>query len=96
MKNQSTSNMNRSLGRLRPKAKTKPRSPGSTGTIYIKRDLLLILTKQLEQSGEDEIAANIAGWVYDDGSGGQYMIIELSEKYKRAEPRDDGPFVGFH
>jgi hypothetical protein len=42
------------IGKLRPKAKAKPRSPGSTGAIYIKRDLLLLLNKQLEQSGEDE------------------------------------------
>ena len=66
MTNQLVPNMKRSLGRLRPKAKTKPRSPGSTGTIYIKLDLLLLLNRQLGQSGEDEMPANIADWVNED------------------------------
>jgi hypothetical protein len=47
-------NKNHSLGRLYPAKKTKPRSPDCTGKLHLKRDHLLILLKQLEQSQGDE------------------------------------------
>ncbi len=59
------------------------------------RDLLLQFNQELEQSGDDQVPASIAGWVYEDGSGGQYMVIELSEKYQRSAPQDCGTFYDF-
>jgi hypothetical protein len=94
MTNQVPSNMNRSLGKLRPQAKTKPKSPGSTGTIYIKRDLLDHLHKQLNQCDDNEVVAKIAGWVYEDAKG-PYMTIELSAKQQRAESQDSGQYFDF-
>jgi len=52
----------------------------STGTIYIKRDLLLTLANRSEQSGEDEAPANMAGWVYEDGSGGPSSLPNIRER----------------
>ena len=83
-----TSNKTLSIGKLRPKAKTKDKSPYATGTMRIKRDLLLELYKQLSQSEDDEILANIAGWFNKDEIG-KYMTIQLSAKYQRPEYRDD-------
>jgi hypothetical protein len=76
------------IGRGRPHPKSNPRSPGSTGAIYIKRDFLLTLAKLLEQSGEDEVPANIARGIDEDGRGGRYMTIELSAKYQREQNRE--------
>jgi hypothetical protein len=96
MTNQSTQAPNRtlSLGKLRPHAKTKDKSPDATGTIYIKRDLLLDLYKQLNQSDDDEVVAKLAGWLYEDVIG-KYMTIQLSAKTQRPEYRDDNPFYDF-
>ena len=85
-----TPNRTLSLGTLRPKDKTKDKSPDVTGTITIKRDLLLDLHKQLTQSNDDEVVANIAGWLYDDANG-RYMRVQLSAKYQRPEYRDSSP-----
>ena len=90
-----TPNRTLSLGTLRPNDKTKIKSPDVTGTISIKRDLLLDLHKQLTQSNDDEVVANIAGWFYDDANG-RYMRVQLSAKYQRPEYRDDSPFADFH
>jgi hypothetical protein len=86
-------NRSLSLGTLRRHTKTKDNSPDVTGTISIKRDLILDLHKKITQSGEDEVIANLAGWLYDDAKG-QYMRVQLSVK-QRLEYRDDNPFWDF-
>jgi hypothetical protein len=83
-----------SLGKLRPQIRTKDKSPDAKGTLYIKRDLLLRLYQELDQSDDDGILAYMAGWFNEDADG-QYMTIQLSEKYQRPEPRGFGPFVDF-
>ena len=87
-------NRNLSLGTLRPKGKTKDKSTDVTGTISIRRDLLLELHKQLTESDDDAIVAFLAGWFYDDAKG-RYMRVQLSTKYPKAEYRDDGPLMNF-
>jgi hypothetical protein len=84
-----------SLGKLRPQAKTKDKSPDATGTIYIKRDLLLRLCQELDQSNDDGVLAYLAGWFKEDGDG-KYMTIQLSSKFQRPEYRNDSPFFAFH
>ena len=71
----------------------KDKSPYVTGTISIKRDLLLELHKQLE-SDDDEVVACLAGWFYDDAKG-RYMRVQLSKKPQRPEYRNDNPFWDF-
>jgi hypothetical protein len=87
------SNRNLSLGILRINNKTKDKSPDVTGTISIKRDLLLELHKQLTESDDDEVIAYLAGWFYDDAKG-RYMRVQLSVK-QRLEYRDHNPFWDF-
>jgi hypothetical protein len=91
----STPNRSLSLGTLRPQLKTKDKSPDATGTIYIKRHLLLRLCQELNQSNGDGVLAYLAGWSREDGAG-KYMTIQLSAKYERAEHRNDSPFFAFH
>ena len=86
-------NRNLSLGTLRINNKTKDKSPDVTGTISIKRELLLELHKQLE-SDDDEVVACLAGWFYDDAKG-RYMRVQLSKQSRRYEYRDDSPFWDF-
>jgi hypothetical protein len=87
-------NRNLSLGTLRINNKTKDKSPDVTGTISIKRDLLLELHKQSTESGDDDVVACLAGWFYDDAKG-RYMRVQLSAKLQRPEYRDESPFWDF-
>jgi hypothetical protein len=88
-------NKNHSLGSLRPAKKTKPKSPDCTGKLHLKRDLLLILLKQLEQSQEEAVACNIAGWT-GNGAYGPYMTIEISPRFeKRLASDTSDPFADF-
>jgi hypothetical protein len=89
-----TPNRNLSLGTLRPKNKTKDRSPDATGTIRIKRDLLLALYKKLTESGDDDVVACLAGWFYEDANG-RYMRVQLSEEFQPPEYRDSRPIMNF-
>jgi hypothetical protein len=86
------SNRDLSLGKLRPKDKTKPKSPDATSRLYIKRELLLELYKQIDQSNAGEVGADMAGWFNEDDIG-KYMTIQLSTR--RAAPRDCGEFFDF-
>jgi hypothetical protein len=88
-------NRSLSLGTLRPNNKTKDRSPDATGTIRIKRDLILAFYKKLIESGDDDVVAYLAGWFYNDANG-RYMRVQLSEEYQRPEYRDDRPLMNFH
>ena len=91
----STPNRTLSLGKLRPQPKTKDKSPDATGTIYIKRDLLLRLYQELNQSNGDGVLGYLAGW-FKDGDEGKYMTVQLSAKYQNPEYRNDRPFYDFH
>jgi hypothetical protein len=44
--------------------------------ISIKRDLILDLHKQITQCDDDEVTANLAGWLCDDAKG-RYMRVQL-------------------
>jgi hypothetical protein len=90
-----TPNRSLSLGKLRPQPKTKDKSPDAKGTIYVKRDLLLRLCSELDQSNADGVLAYLAGWFREDGDG-KYMTVQLSTKYERPEHRNDSPFFAFH
>ena len=76
----------RSLGALRKAPKTKPRSPDLAGQLSLQRHTITAIAKQFEDSGSDEIACCLAGWINED-SKGQYLTVELSPKYVRREYR---------
>ena len=76
----------RSLGALRKNTKTKPRSPDLVGTLALQRHTMKEIGKQFEETGSDEIACCLAGWINQDSSG-QYLTVELSPRYVRREHR---------
>jgi hypothetical protein len=76
----------RSLGALRKAPKTKPRSPDLVGTLALQRHTMKEIGKQFEETGSDEIACCLAGWINQDSSG-QYLTVELSPRYVRREHR---------
>jgi hypothetical protein len=53
----------RSLGALRKSIKTKPRSPDFTGQMKLQRHTVETITKQFENTEDDEVVANLAGWI---------------------------------
>lgn len=70
----------RSLGSLRKAPKTKQRSPDATGTMKLQRHTLQMLNKQLDETDDDQIICNLAGWFNEDRSG-QYLTVELSPRF---------------
>lgn len=76
---------NRSLGKLRPAEKSKPRSPCMTGTLRLQRHTAEAIMKHFETC-DDDVACNIAGWVNED-SQGQYLTVEISPKYYSRQPQ---------
>jgi hypothetical protein len=85
-----------SLGTLRPTPRTKDKSPDAKGTIYIKRDLLLRLWQELNESNGDGVLAYLAGWFKEDADGSKCMTVQLSAKYQPPEHRNETPFFAFH
>jgi hypothetical protein len=85
----------KSLGALRPHQKTKPRSPDATGKLYLQRHTLAEISRQLDETGGDEITCNIAGWKNND-QGGQYLTVEVSPEFTpyRSHTHKPGMFDG--
>ena len=75
----------RSLG-ASESSKAKPRSPDLVGTLALQRHTMKEIGKQFEETGSDEIACCLAGWINQDSSG-QYLTVELSPRYVRPEHR---------
>ena len=71
----------RSLGSLRKAAKTKHRSPDTTGTLKLQRHTLETFVKQVEEQDADEIDCCIAGWRNVDANGQRYLFVEILPKY---------------
>jgi hypothetical protein len=72
----------RSIGKLRPAARTKPKSPDFTGKLALQRSTFEELARQMRETNADEILCNIAGWVNRD-SDGKYVSVELSPRFVR-------------
>jgi hypothetical protein len=78
----------RSLGFLRKAAKTKDRSPDTTGTLKLQRHTLETFAKQFEEQGADELDCCLAGWRNTYANGDPYLSVEISPRYlsRRREP----------
>jgi hypothetical protein len=72
---------NKSLGKLRPAVKTKPRSPDATGKLTLQRHTFIEIGRLLDEAGGEEITCNIAGWRNRDQQG-EYLTIELSPLFR--------------
>jgi hypothetical protein len=84
MDNDDSITRKRSIGALRKATKTKPRSPDLTGPIKLQRHTFEAFAKQFENTEDDEIVANIAGWPNQDHLG-KYLTVELSPKFVAKE-----------
>ncbi len=71
----------RSLGMLRKAAKTKDRSPDTTGTLKLQRRTFEVIAKQFQDTDAEEIDCCLAGWRNIDTKGEPYHRVELSPKY---------------
>jgi hypothetical protein len=72
----------KSLGKLYPAKKTKPRSPALTGQLRLQRHTFQALVADFEDSDDNEVVCNIAAWSNSDERGGQYITVELSPRFK--------------
>ena len=79
MHNDNSNSRRRSLGALRKTPKTKPKSPDTQGIMKVQRHIETIM-QQLDDDDSDEVAANIAGWLYSVGSD-RYITVELSPRF---------------
>ncbi len=79
----------RSLGMLRKAAKTKDRSPDTTGTLKLQRHTFEVIAKQFQDTDALEIDCCLTGW-RNNTKGDPYLTVELSPKYisRRRETTD--------
>ena len=75
----------RSIGKLRPTTRTKPKSPNLTGKLCLQRTTMNELAQEFRASGAEQIDCNIAGWLNVDGSG-KYITVEISPVFKPTPP----------
>jgi hypothetical protein len=80
----------RSIGKLRPTVRTKPKSPDFTGKLALQESTLAALWQQMQSTSGDEILCNIAGWVNID-SQGKYLTIEISPPFPQSESNRPQP-----
>jgi hypothetical protein len=89
-KQMSTQFTKRSIGKLRPTPRTKPKSPDGLGKFAFQRSTLMELVNQMQSTSGDEIICNIAGWMNTD-SQGRYLTIELSPLFPKSQPNRPQP-----
>lgn len=75
----------RSIGKLRPATRTKPKSPNLTGKLSLQRATMNEFAREFRDSGSDEVDCNIAGWFNVD-SNGKYITVEVSPVFKPTPP----------
>lgn len=78
-------NNKRSIGKLRPTTRTKPKSPNLNGKLSLQRTTMTELVREFRESGADEVDCNIAGWFNVD-SNGKYITVEVSPVFKPTPP----------
>lgn len=75
----------RSIGKLRPTTRTKPKSPNLTGKPCLQRTTMTELVREFRESGSEQVDCNIAGWFNVD-SNGKYITVEVSPVFKPTSP----------
>jgi len=79
---QTSTKTKRSVGILRKaKITAKPLSPDLSGNLYLQKDTIAALVKQLETTNQAEVVCKIIAWVckHEDGSD---LKVEISPCYK--------------
>jgi hypothetical protein len=79
----------KSLGKLRPNVRTKPRSPAFVGKIALQRATVENYLDAMERSGTSEVYVPAAVWPNQDVEG-IYLSIQLSPLF---EPANTSPMT---
>jgi hypothetical protein len=68
-KNPMSQCVKRSIGKLRPATRRKPKSPHLTGKLSFQRATFQAFAKEFQESNADEISCNMAAWLNRDADG---------------------------
>jgi hypothetical protein len=83
--NSMTQCVKRSIGKLRPATRRKPKSPHLTGKLSLQRATFQAFAKEFQETNDDEIACNIAAWLNRDADG-LFLAIDLSPLFNADVP----------
>jgi hypothetical protein len=75
----------RSIGKLRPATRRKPKSPHLTGKLSLQRVTFQAFAKEFQESNADEISCNIAAWLNRDAEG-LYLATEVAPLFNTDVP----------
>ena len=75
----------RSIGKLRPATRRKPKSPHLTGKLSLQRATFQALAKEFQETNDDEISCNIAAWLNRDADG-LFLATEVSPLFNTDVP----------
>jgi hypothetical protein len=75
----------RSIGKLRPATRRKPKSPHLTGKLSLQRATFQAFAKEFQETNADEISCNIAAWLNRDAEG-LYLATEVSPLFAAEVP----------
>ena len=75
----------RSIGKLRPATRRKPKSPHLTVKLSLQRATFQALAKEFQETNDDEISCNIAAWLNRDADG-LFLATEVSPLFNADLP----------
>src|SRR6516164_10000669 len=75
----------RSIGKLRPATRRKPKSPHLTGKLSLQKATFQAFAKEFQETNEDKIACNIAAWLNRDADG-LFLATEVSALFNTDVP----------
>jgi hypothetical protein len=80
-----TQSVQRSIGKLRPATRRKPKSPHLTGKLSLQRATFQAFAKEFQETNSDVISCNIAAWLNRDAEG-IYLATEVSPLFNTDVP----------
>ena len=76
----------RSLGGLRRVQRTSDNAPDYLGTMHMLKSTLLVLMKQLNETGAEEVICKLAGWD-NCNVNGAFITVEVSPRFVSKKPK---------
>ena len=75
----------RSIGKLRPVTRRKPKSPHLTGKLSLQKATFQAFAKEFQETNSDEISCNLAAWLNRDADG-LFLATEVSPLFNTDVP----------
>jgi hypothetical protein len=75
----------RSIGKLRPATRRKPKSPHLVGKLSLQKATFQAFAKEFQETNSDEISCNIAAWLNRDADG-LYLATEVAPLFTAEVP----------